>query len=403
MMGRGRTGAQVLLVVVGLVAISLLGGATVLVLSANPSPSPSPSPSVTASPSPSPSPIPSPSPSPTPTPSPSPTPSPTPRPEAYEDLSGIATTKALAHRYPLAVMIDDHPDARAQAGLASASVVWQAPVEGYIPRYMAMYQAGTAPNIGPVRSARFYFVKWASEVHAVYGHWGGPDPLLGYLNGGNGHVVNADGGGMSRVGWRAAPHNVYTTGEKLRKWAEARGATADALGYDGTQPGVLRPFRDAVPVEKRGPDGGTIRLSYELERVDYSYDRGSSTWLRSVDGRAQYDALDVPTRVRGSGTGPRIAPRTVVVMVVPIRRSGNIHGPALGAMLADSVGRNTAWMFIEGRVIKGQWEKKSETARTRFLGPDGKEVVLPRGQLFVQVITGHAPGGTLSFDVEEAP
>jgi hypothetical protein len=361
-----------------------------------------PSPSATPAASPSASPSPSPTATATPSPTPVPTPTPLPTPEAYEDLSGIPTTRELAHRYPIAVMLDDHPDARPQAGLAYASVVYQAPVEAYIPRYMAVFQAGMPPAVGPIRSARLYFVRWASETRAVYVHAGGPPPLLSYLSSGRGNVVDAPGASTYRVGFRASPHNVYTTGERLRNWADKHGAAQDDLAYDPTEKGVLQPFRDPVSLAERGPDGGSIDLVYELERVAYRYSRKSNTWLRFVDGKPHHDTDDAAVGSRGTANGPRIQPRTVIVMIVPIGRSGKINGPSLGAMFAGSIGSNTAWIFSEGRVIKGTWEKKNETARTRFLGPNGKQIVLPRGQIFIQVITGSGIGGRLSYEVEEA-
>jgi hypothetical protein len=396
--GRSRRVTGRLLLLPAALRLGGMLGSAAFLAARSAAPSASPTPRASATPSATRSPNPTPSLSPTP----SPTPTPAPTPEAYEDLSGIPTTKELAHRYPIAVMLDDHPDARPQAGLAYASIVYQAPVEGYIPRYMAVFQAGTPPAVGPVRSARRYFVRWASETRAVYVHHGGPLPLLRYLNSGQGNVINADGASTYRVGFRASPHNVYTTGERLRTWADKHGATQENLGYDPTKKGALQAFRDPVPLAKRGPDGGTIQLVYALERVDYRFSRKSSTWLRFVDGKPQHDTDDEAVRSRGTGSGPRIQPRTVIVMIVPIRRTGSINGPALGAMEADSIGSNTAWIFTEGRVLKGTWEKRNETARTRFLDPEGKRIVLPRGQIFIQVITGSGIGGRLSFDVEAA-
>ncbi len=328
------------------------------------------------------------SPSSAPSPSASSSPSPSPIPEIYEDLSGIVTTAALAHRYPIAVMIDDSPAARQQAGLSFASIIWQAPAEGGIPRYMAVFQAGTPPRIGPVRSARLYFVRWAAEWKAVYLHAGGPPPLRAFLAGRQNLVLDVNGRATSRVRFRAAPHNLYTDGQRLRRFAEkAKRATSKRLAYDPTKAGRLQPFVDAAPEADRGPDGGTIRVTYTSERVTYRYDRASNTWLRSVDGREQHDALATANRGNGTvGTGPRIAPTTVVVMVVPIRRSKAIEGSALGRLEADSLGSNTAWVFANGRVTKGTWRKKTPADRTRFLDSGGREIVFPRGQIFVQVV-----------------
>ena len=330
----------------------------------------------------------SPSASPSESASASPSAPPSPAPVIYEDLSGIPTTAELAHRYPMAVMIDDSPAARQQAGLSFASIVWQAPAEGGIPRYMAIFQSGTAPSIGPVRSARLYFVRWAAEWTAVYLHAGGPPPLRAFLAGSQKLVLDVNGRATSRVRFRAAPHNLYTDGKRLRTFAErTKRATGERLPYDPAKPGRLQPFRDAAPEADRGPDGGTIRVTYTSEKVSYRYDRASNAWLRSVDGHEQHDALKTANKGNGTvGAGPRIAPTTVVVMVVPIRRSKAIEGSALGRLEADSIGKNTAWVFADGRVTKGEWRKRTPTDRTRFYDAGGHEIVFPRGQIFVQVV-----------------
>jgi hypothetical protein len=253
---------------------------------------------------------------------------------------------------------------------------------------MAIFQSGTPPRIGPVRSARLYFVRWAAEWKAVYLHAGGPPPLRAFLAGRQKLVLDINGRATRRVTFRAAPHNLYTDGERVRRFAEqAKKATSARLGYDPTQAGRLQPFSDPPPEAERGPDGGTLRVTYTSAKVSYAYDRASNTWLRSVDGREQHDALATANRGNGRiGAGPRIAPTTVVVMVVPIRRSKAIEGAALGRLEADSLGTNTAWVCINGRVTKGTWRKKEPTDRTRFLDAHGREIVFPRGQIFIQVV-----------------
>jgi hypothetical protein len=315
-------------------------------------------------------------------------PSPSSTPGVYEDLSGISTTAELAHRYPIAVMIDDSPAARQQAGLSAASIVWQAPAEGGIPRYMAIFQSGTPPRIGPVRSARLYFVRWAAEWKAVYLHAGGPPPLRAFLAGRQTLVLDVPGRATRRLTFRPAPHNLYTEGVRLRHFVErAKRATSARLAYNPTEPGRLQAFRDAMPEADRGPDRSTIRVTYTSEVVSYRYDRASNSWLRSVDGREQHDAMATANRGNGTiGSGARIAPTTVVLMVVPIRRSKTIEGPALGRLEADSLGTNAAWVFADGRVTKGTWHKRTPTDRTRFLDAAGHEIAFPRGQIFVQVV-----------------
>ena len=72
-------------------------------------------------------------------------------------------------RRPLAVMIENHADSRPQSGLSRADVVYEAVAEGGISRFLAVFYCGAAAgsakpyDVGPVRSARTYFLDWASE------------------------------------------------------------------------------------------------------------------------------------------------------------------------------------------------------------------------------------------------
>ncbi len=91
-------------------------------------------------------------------------------------------------------MIDDQFDARPQSGFSAASVVWQAPAEGGIPRYMLVFQETIPGDVGPVRSARYYYIAWAAELRALYAHSGGSPQALATLRAqGRGQLVyNAD-------------------------------------------------------------------------------------------------------------------------------------------------------------------------------------------------------------------
>ena len=75
-------------------------------------------------------------------------------------------------------MIDDLGPARPQSGFSAASVVWQAPAEGGIPRYMLLFQSTIPGSVGPVRSAREYYIEWAAEWKAMYVHAGGSPQAL---------------------------------------------------------------------------------------------------------------------------------------------------------------------------------------------------------------------------------
>src|SRR5689334_13298629 len=81
-------------------------------------------------------------------------------------LDGVLVKDSQSNLWPVAVMIDNHTAARPQAGLSKASIVYEALAEGGIPRFMAVFARTDVPLIGPVRSTRPYFVRYAAEYHA---------------------------------------------------------------------------------------------------------------------------------------------------------------------------------------------------------------------------------------------
>jgi hypothetical protein len=313
---------------------------------------------------------PSTTPSPTPTPSPSPTPILVPAP-----LTGRPVPPEVAARRPIAVMIDDLRPARPQSGFSAASVVWQAPAEGGIPRYMLVFQDQEPGSVGPVRSARYYYIAWAAEWHAVYAHVGGSPQAMSTLAAqGQGQLVfNADEfrwGGIffHRIKERASPHNAYTDGDLLRRMATRIGAE------DELQPAAWQFAADA-PLEAR-PYGGLIKVVYPANTITYRYDRSTNTYPRSVTGEtAQVDAA----------TGRRVAPSNVVVMLMSFGPLNDGH-PDKHRLEAKVVGSGKAWISTNGRTIVGSWEKASLTAPTQFFDAAGDPVTLTIGQTFVQVM-----------------
>ena len=267
-------------------------------------------------PTPTPSPSPSPTPTPVPTPTPSPTPVPTPAP-VPAPLTGILVPPDVAARHPIAVMVDDLGAARPQSGFNSASVVWQAPAEGGIPRYMLVFQENIPEAVGPVRSSRYYYIAWAAEWRAVYAHAGGsPQALQTLRANGNGKLVyNADEFRWAKSFWRVKdrrpPHNLYTDGKHLRSLAKSLKATDQAMDP------VWQFAPDLLP--RLRPRGGRIEVAYSYNKIRYDYDWTTNSYYRAVTGeKHQVDAA----------TGGRVAPKNVVIMLMQIRAAQRRLGEA---------------------------------------------------------------------------
>jgi hypothetical protein len=309
---------------------------------------------------------------------PSESPSPTPAP-GVAALDGVGVDPARASRLPIAVMIDDATAARPQAGFNAASIVYQAPADGGEDRYMMVFQEGDAKVIGPVRSGRPFFVRWAAEYRSGFAHYGGDAKTLAHIPAVNGRLIfdldalrNA-ASAYHRDTSRSAPHNAYTSTVQLRRVAARLGAPRTLVS--GL---AIRPFGDDLALSQR-PAGGSITVPYGRGAASYTYDRWSNAYLRSVAGRPQIDA----------GDGRRVTARNVVVLFMRLSYDPQSEPGHRRPVLAQ-IGTGAAIVFRDGQALPGTWRKDDEGGLTRLFDRSGAEIRLVRGRIFVQVV----PSGT---------
>lgn len=365
--------------IVAVVAGALVAGGLLLFVQR---PGTSIAPIAAAEPSASPAPA-SPSPAPTQTPIPSstasptlmPSPTPTPLTPGVADLTGLKVDAALAHRLPIAVLIDDNRIARPQSGFNGASIVYQAPADGGETRYMFVYQEGESRDVGPVRSGRRYFIQWASEARSAIAHYGG-DTISRYdFRTGDGKVftdidaLRTTAKPFHRISSRSKPHNAYTNTAALRK-------VIPALKGPALMPVDLgrRPFVDELPYDARGVKQ-TIKVPYRTGVIGYAYDRVRNVYRRSVDGRAQIDPADKKP----------VTTRNVVVLFMKVTMDTKIE-PGYSRPVIANIGYGKALIFREGRLVVGRWRKGSATDLTRIFDASGRELPLVRGRTFFQIV-----------------
>lgn len=294
---------------------------------------------------------------------------------------------AVANRLPLAVMIDDNVIARPQSGFNAASIVYQAPADGGEDRYMLVFQEMDAPEIGPVRSGRPYFVYWAAEYRSAFAHYGGDTktltkvipPITNKL------IYNLDalagsGSAFHRISSRTTPHNAYTSTASLY-------ATAAAKRYPTSMVGGLtnRLFADDAPAADR-PAKGSITIPYGRGATGYAYVLATNSYLRSVAGKPHIDPSDKQ----------QVVARNVVVLFMALSIDPDSERGHARPVLAQ-IGKGTAWVFRDGRIIKGTWQKPDQGALTRFFDATGNEISLVPGRTFIQVV---ATGTKVTYDAK---
>lgn len=275
---------------------------------------------------------------------------------------------------PIAVMVENHPDSRPQSGLSQADIVYETLAEGGITRFMAIYQTQKVDSIGPVRSARPYFVNWAKELGAVYAHVGGSDEALLMLRQGVTGVSDVDeffnASYFPRTNRRPAPHNTYTSTDKLLAFIRdyklnAEKNYSDLLFKD-------EPASDALPPVE------TIHIQFStpLFGVKFVYDKDSNSYRRFNAGEIVIDAgNDVP-----------VQPKTVIVQYlknIPVP-----NDPRLIINMNTNEGGKVE-VFLDGKRITGTWRVVS--GRTKYFDTSGVEIALNRGQIWIAVVPPEFP------------
>jgi len=289
----------------------------------------------------------------------------------YSTLSGLPVPDESVNQRPVtAVMVENSLDARPQSGLSQAGVVFEAVAEGGVTRFMALYQDTTPTDVGPIRSARPYYISWALGFDAAYAHVGGSDEALADIKAWSVHDMNQfyNGSYYHRVNTRAAPHNVYTGIDTLNKLEAAKGYTSTFTGFPrGKEAASTPPTATSLD----------FRLSGPIYDPHYDYNPATNSYDRSEAGEPQTDAA----------TGKQLSPKVVIAMVVPLGRGAL---DSSGAYYSDyaTIGSGQAYIFQNGTLTTGTWAKSSNTAQLTFTDAAGQAIPLNRGQTWISAVSG---------------
>ena len=307
--------------------------------------------------------------------------------QEISDLDGLEYDTEVANRRPIAVMIENHPEARPQFGLTRASIVYESVAEGGITRYMAIFGPKDADRVGPVRSARTYFVEWMLEYKAIYAHAGGAAnalDLLREVRAGEGNIDHAGEPVMwrQRRGSEASEHTLYGSTVFMRSYAKDVNWNLDA----DFVPWLFKE-KDARSSDERMKDTITaIHIPFSGSyKVDYLYDAADNTWARSLAGKKDIDAA----------TDEQIKPTNIVVLTIA-RSEVTSAGKTVGQL--DLYTQGDAQVFQDGKMIEGYWKKEGRGKKTKIFDNDNKEIRLSPGQTFVTIIQ---PGMTVTYDGSE--
>ena len=272
---------------------------------------------------------------------------------------------------PIAVMIDNNINAMPQAGLLEADIIYEIIVEGGESRLMLILQDKDLDKIGPIRSARHYFLDYALENDAIYVHYGwSPQAQSDITSLGvdniNGIYESEDS--FWRVDDKYAPHNAVTSTKNILEIADRKGYRVEK-----EKENVLNYVVDEVNLAD-GEIANTVTIPYSSGNVvKYEYDEDLKEYVRYSRGEKQVD-WDTEKTVT-----------TKNIIIEKARNTTLNDGSGKGRQTLDNIKELDGYYITNGKAIKITCDKTTRSGQTVYKDLDGNEIDVNDGKTFIQI------------------
>jgi hypothetical protein len=286
-------------------------------------------------------------------------------PQKYFSLyTGEEVKKEVLDNIAVLAIVENSVNARPQSGLNDADIVYETLAEGGIPRFIALFQKNSAKKIGPIRSARSYFLDISKEYNLPFAHCGGSEEALIKIKNENLMSMNeiAYGSTYWRDKERKAPHNLYTSTEKLRELIKAKNFVK--------APTVKLKFDKSYWENDKLSKATNVFLKInKFYNTSYTYKDG--LYYKSMDGTASTNKEDsLP-----------LAFKNIVLQITSIKTQAD--GDHLDIAL---VGQGNGYVISNGKFTKMHWAKKDATSQTHLTNEQGNDLPLSPGNTWWNIV-----------------
>jgi len=294
--------------------------------------------------------------------------SPSPTPPPICPLTGLAPKSgSVPDRSALAVKVENLPEARPQAGLGTADLIYEEPVEGGITRFIVVYQCTGAARIEPIRSARLTDPDILDQLGSpIFGYAGGVAQVESKVKKRGLIDVNYEvaAGAYHRDPGRPAPHNLYSSTQALYAAAHTHGSPPAPLFTYATRP----PAGAVVARKVHLPFSGS-------SDVYWKWSPSKKVWLR-FHGTVPHQLSD----------GTQVSAKNVVVQVVKTVLTDITDANGMPSPEVIATGTGKAYVFRNGKVIVGTWSRPALADVTKFLDASSNVIPLAPGNTWIELL-----------------
>lgn len=287
-----------------------------------------------------------------------------PKEDTKSPYTGEVLEDKVKDNLPIMTIVENSKAARPQSGLSFADIVFETMAEGGIPRFIALFHKDTPSKIGPIRSARAYFIDISKDFNLPFAHCGGSEEALNMISSQKLMSMNEMryGSYYYRDKARKAPHNLYTSYDKLSALAKKQGYNKEAksnLTFDN----------------KYFQNNELLNCNELLLKLNSSYSTNyvfkDGLYYKSMDGKEMIDDLTKKT----------IGVTNIVIQVTTIKlQEDGKH------LTINTKGSGDGYVISNGKYIKCKWEKKDNNSQPVFKDSSGKIVPLSEGKTWWHII-----------------
>lgn len=285
--------------------------------------------------------------------------------EAYfSPYTGEKITKDIYDKVPFMVIVENSKDARPQSGLVDADIVYETMAEGGIPRFIALYHKNDSKKIGPVRSARPYFLDIAIENNLPFAHCGYSEEAQKRIQKENLPSLNEFI--YSKAYWRDKSrkyeHSLYTSSDKLREIIKEKNIIVN--------PKTFLKFSEDYWANNNLSNANSVVLKLNrYYNTSYIYKDG-----------LYYKYMSDIQCLNKDDNKPLVTNNIIVQVTDIILQKDGLH------IDVRLTGEGECYILSSGKFIKCKWYKKGPTSNTIFLDEQNNEIPLSPGKTFWNII-----------------